>query len=279
MPSPTGLASADAGDDFSRARRKEALSRLRRRLQGAPDVGAILPFDEVVEALGRTGERDVGLQTIEVDAIIGTVGRAHAGFDRAFRPTTPAVRARWERIARIVREGGALPPISVYRVGEVYFVRDGHHRVSVARALGLDTIEGRVVEVHTRVGADRRITVADLPRKTHERLFRERVPLSAERARRVRVTDATRYGALAEGVEAWAFRAQLDGAGVMNRAEAAALWFTSEFEPVSAMIREAGLQGEGTEADAYLLVGCERYRLAFTHEWSPELLARVRGTR
>lgn len=280
MPSPTGLASADAGDDFSRARRKEALSRLRRRVQGAADVGAILPFDEVVAALGRTGERDAGLQSIDLDAIAGTVGREHAGFDRAFRPTTPALRTRWERIARIMREGGSLPPISVYRVGEVYFVRDGHHRVSVARALGLDTIEGRVVEVTTRVGADSRLTVADLPRKTHERLFRERVPLSVERARRVVLTDALDYGALAEGVEAWSFRAQHEhGGAALDRAEAAALWFTAEFEPVSAMIRDAGLLGDGTEADAYLAVGRERYRLAFTHEWSPELLARVRGAR
>lgn len=279
MPSPTGLASADAGDDFSRARRRQALSRLGRRMQGSPDVGAILPFDEVVAALGRTGERDAGLQSIELDAIAGTVGRAQAGFDRAFRPTTPAVRTRWERIARIMREGGSLPPISVYRVGEVYFVRDGHHRVSVARAHGLDTIAAQVVDVLTRVGAERRLTIADLPRKSHERLFRERVPLPPDRVARVQLSDAMRYGALAEGVEAWAFRAQQDRGDALDRTEAAALWFTAEFEPVLAMIREAGLLGEGTEADAYLDVGCERYRLALTHEWSPELLARVREHR
>jgi hypothetical protein len=279
VPGPTGLSSADAGDDFLRARRRQALARLARRLQGGPDVAAILPFDEVVAALGRTGERDRGLKTIELDAIAGTVDRAGGGFDRAFRPTTPAVRVRWERIAKIMREGGALPPISVYQVGEVYFVRDGHHRVSVARALGRDAIDAHVVEVVTRVGADRQLTIADLPRKSHERLFRERVPLSPPRAARVQLTDAMRYGALAEGVEAWAFRAQQSRPDVLDREGAAALWFTTEFEPVVAMIEEAGLRGEETEADAYLEVGCERYRLALTHEWSPELLERVRHGR
>ena len=279
VPGPTGLSSADAGDDFLRARRRQAFARLTRRLQGGPDVGAILPFDEVVAALGRTGERDAGLQTIDLDAIAGTVGRTQAGFDRAFRPTTPAVRVRWERIAKIMREGGSLPPISVYQVGDVYFVRDGHHRVSVARALGRDAIDASVVEVLTRVGADHRLTLADLPRKSHERLFRERVPLAPERAARVVLSDALRYGALAEGVEAWAFRAQQTRPDVLHREEAAALWFTTEFEPVVVMIVEAGLRGEGTEADAYLEVGCERYRLALTHEWSPELLERVRRER
>ncbi|MCW3040545.1 MAG: chromosome partitioning protein ParB [Solirubrobacterales bacterium] len=279
MPSSTGLASADAGDDFLRARRRQALSRLGRRLQGSPDVGAILPFEEVVAALGRLGERDAGRRLIDLDAIAGTVGRRQADFDRAFRPTSPVVRTRWERIALAMREGRDLPPISVYRVGDVYFVRDGHHRVSVARALGRDRIEAQVVEVLTRVGAERRLTIADLPRKSSERLFRERVPLRADHAARVRLTDALAYGELAEGVEAWAFRMQLERPEPLDRPAAALLWFTTEFDPVCTMIREAGLLGDGTEADAFLAVGGERYRLALTHEWSPELLARVRAAR
>jgi hypothetical protein len=279
MPAPTGLARADAGDDFLRARRREALNRLRRRLHGGRDLEAILPFDEVVAALGRVGERDLGQRVIDLDAIAGTVGRTQTNFDRAFRPTTQAVRIRWERIALAMREGKALPPISTYQVGEVHFVRDGHHRVSVARALGRDTIEARVVEVQTRVGAERRLTIDELPRKSHERLFRERVPLRPEAAARVVLTDAARYGELAQGVEAWAFRAQQDEGHAMNRREAAQRWFDTEFVPVCDMLRDAGMLGRGTEADAFLDVGAARYRLALTHEWTPELLARVRAER
>ena len=75
-------------------------------------------------------------------------------FDRGFRPTSSRTRTRFERIAEAARRGVALPPIDVYRIGDLYFVRDGHHRVAVARAQGRDTIDARVVEVATRLAAD-----------------------------------------------------------------------------------------------------------------------------
>jgi len=147
----TGSPSQDAQHDFSRARRARRLADVARRLRGEPDdVAMILPFEEVVDALGRVEERYIGLQTIELDSILGTVDRgAHGGFDRQFRPTTARVRARWERIANAARRGESLPPISVYRIGDVHFVRDGHHRVSVARALGADDIDADVTELVT----------------------------------------------------------------------------------------------------------------------------------
>src|SRR5919107_4903692 len=121
----TGFPGADAQDDFQRARRRQVMSQLARRLsRDSRDVDVILPFDEVVDALGRVEERYIGLQSIELDSIIGTVDRAaHGGFDRQFRPTTARVRARWERIANPAGRGEPLPPISVYRLRDVAFVR------------------------------------------------------------------------------------------------------------------------------------------------------------
>src|SRR4051795_9272266 len=109
-PLPTGLAGQDAQDDFQRARRRQMMARMARVLTGQGDVDVILPFDEVLAALGRVGERDVGLQVIALDSIVGTVDRA-TGFDRAFRPTTSRVRTRWERIAAAMRRGDPMPPI------------------------------------------------------------------------------------------------------------------------------------------------------------------------
>ena len=199
----TGFPTADAQDDFQRARRRQVMSRLGRRLgRGPGDVDVILPFEEVVGALGRVEERYAGLQTIPLDSVLGTVDRKQ-GFDRQFRPTTVLVRARWERIANAVRRGEAMPPISVYRIGEVHFVRDGHHRVSVARALGRTDIDAYVVEVVTRVGAERSLTVGDLPTKSHERLFHERVPAPRARPRphaRARRVELRRPGGGRRGV-------------------------------------------------------------------------------
>src|SRR5215208_6086104 len=141
MPKDTGLPETDAQFDFSRMRRRRAVSRLAQRLRREPsDFNLILPFEEVVQALGRRGERRLGLETIPLDSIVGSVDRTR-DFDRRFRPTSRRTRKRWERMATAARRGEAFPPIDVYRIGDVHFVKDGHHRVSIARAQGLPDID------------------------------------------------------------------------------------------------------------------------------------------
>ena len=150
----TGLPREDAKIAFDRERRRRVLSRLASRLRFEPDdVSHMLPFDEVVAALGATSRVDIGEQVIDLDSIVGTVDRRRGEFDRDFRPS-PSTRGRWERIAEARKRGEAMPPIEVFRVGDLHFVRDGHHRVSVARALREKDINARVTEVRTRLGAD-----------------------------------------------------------------------------------------------------------------------------
>ena len=276
----TGFPAPDAQSDFARARRSRMLAALARRLRFEPDdVGYILPFEEVVDALGRVAEHDRGLQTIDLDSIVGTVDRTK-DFDRNFRPTSPRLRARWQRIAEAQRRGESFPPISVYRIGELHFVRDGHHRVSVARSLGRKDIDAYVTEVETRVGPGSDVLISDLPVKGHERLFRERVPLDPERLARVQPSDPWEYGRLAEGVEAWGFRAMQGRRGFMDRYETARLWFDEDFEPVVAMLKEADLIERGeTDTDAYIRIVTERYLLLRTHDWSDDVLERLRSAR
>jgi hypothetical protein len=247
------------------------------RLRGEPsDVNMILPFEEVVDALGRLGERRLGLRTIPLDAIVGTVDRSR-DFDRSFRPTTGRTRQRWERIAGAHRRGEEFPPIDVYQLGDVYFVRDGHHRVSVARALGWPDIQANVTEVRTRVGADRALRLADLPLKSHERAFFERVPLPEEARAEIQLSDPSQYDVLAEGVEAWGYRYMQSHGEFATREEVARAWFNEEFRPVVAMLREAELLGKGTAAEGYVRVAAERYRLVRSHSWDEEIVARLRS--
>ena len=272
----TGFPSSDAQNDFSRARRRRAIATLAQRLRREPsDVNLILPFDEVVDALGRTGERSLGLQNIPLDSIVGSVGRTRE-FDRSFRPTSTRTRPRWERIANAQRRGEDMPPISVYRVGDLHFVRDGHHRVSVARAQGRPDIDAYVTEVSTRLGAGGEIRPADLPLKSHMRVFLERVPLSDAEASELQLSDPWAYAALAEGVEAWGFRTIQGRGEPLTRREVAESWLRDEFRPVVAMLRHADLIGDGTDADAYMRVAAERYRLMRTHEWNDEVIDRLR---
>ncbi len=276
----TGFPDADARDDFVRARRHQVLARLAARLRGQPgDVDVILPFDEVVAALGRVGERSLGLRSIDLDTVVGSVDRTR-GFDRRFRPTSGESRVRFERIAAAERRGLAMPPIDVYRVGEAHFVRDGHHRVAVARVRGRRAIDARVTEVltHTGVGADLRLT--DLPVKSHERLLWERVPLPVELRVRVRLGTPPDYGDLAEAVEAWGFRLMQAEGRFVDRAAVARRWFAEEYDPVVATLREAGLiREQHQETEAYLRLAAGRYRLLRTHAWDASVIDALRHHR
>src|SRR5947209_6828434 len=202
-PRSTGLSGVDAQHDFLRARRRAAIAKLVARLRGEPDdVGVVLPYEEVIQALGFVSERSAGLKVVPLDQIVGSVDRGR-DFDRRFRPTSGRSRGRWEQIAAAARRGEAFPPVDLVKVGQLYFVRDGHHRVSVARALGRTDIDAYVTEVVTRVGAETAITLADLPLKSHTRVFFERVPLPDDARGEISLTDPWDYSVLAEGAEAW----------------------------------------------------------------------------
>jgi hypothetical protein len=276
MHGDTGFPRADVEDDFIRARRRQVLARLANWLRREPDdVSLILPFDEVVAALGRRGERYLGLQTIRLDTVVGTVDSTR-DFDRRFRPTSGRVRERWERLALAQRRGESIPPIDVYRVGDLHFVKDGHHRVSIALATGAKTIDAYVTEVLTMVPATGIRGRRDLLVKSYERIFRARVPLPAQALAEITVSDPWSYAELGEAVEAWGFRCMQDEHRFLDRAEIARRWYSEEYTPVVRMLHAADLVGPGTEAEAYLRVASERYRLILTHDWNDEVIERLR---
>jgi hypothetical protein len=206
-PRSTGFSGVDAQHDFIRARRQATVAKLVARLRGEPDdVAVVLPYEEVIEALGFESERSLGLQVVVLEQIVGSVGRDR-DFDRRFRPTSGRSRGRWEQIAAAARRGESFPPVDLVKVGQLYFVRDGHHRVSVARALGRTDIDAYATEVRTRIDAEEAMKLSDLPLKSHERVFFERVPLPVTARPEIELTDPDDYDELAEAVEAWGFRA------------------------------------------------------------------------
>ncbi|MFF5990162.1 ParB N-terminal domain-containing protein [Prauserella flavalba] len=273
----TGFPRADAEHDFLRARRRQVLSRLATWLRREPDdVNIMLPFDEVVDALGWEGERRIGLRVTRLDSIVGSVNRGR-DFDRRFRPTSGRVRQRWERLALASRRGEAIPPIEVYRIGELHFVIDGHHRVSVAHALGLESIEAHVTEVRTKLNPSGIRYRGDLIVKDYRRLFLERVPLTGQARAAIVLSDPWDYAELGEHVEAWGFRLMQDEGAFLDRVTIAARWYETEYEPVVRMLRQADLIGDRTEAEAYMWVAGERYRLIRTHRWDDDVIETLRN--
>ncbi|HET9140675.1 chromosome partitioning protein ParB [Actinophytocola sp.] len=272
----TGFSIADAEHDFVRARRRQVLSRLATWVRNVPDdVDVMLPFDEVIGALGRVGERPIGLRTIALDSIVGSVDRTKE-FDRRFRPTSASVRDRWQRLALAHRRGEAIPPIEVYRVGELHFVYDGHHRVSVARALDLTAIDAYVTVVATRLSAVGIAYRSDLTIKDLRRIFLDRVPLTGRARAAVELTDPWDYAELAESIEAWGFRLMQHEGGFLDRGTVAQRWYDEEFVPVVDLVRNAGLIGAETDAEAYMRTACQRYRLVRTHRWDEDVIAALR---
>jgi hypothetical protein len=273
----TGFPATDAEHDFLRARRRAVLSRLAAWLRREPDdISEILPFDEVVAALGRVAERRLGLQVIPLESIVGSVDRTR-DFDRWFRPRSGRSRERWERLAMAQRRGEAIPPIDVYRVGELHFVKDGHHRVSVAHALGFRTIDAFVTEVTTRIDATGISRRGDLITKDLRRVFLDRVPLPGPALATILVTTAWSYAELSEEVEAWGFRLMQQERRFLDRETVARRWYAEEYRPVVRMLAQADLIGERTEAEAYLHLAGQRYRLMRTHRWDDEVIQHLRS--
>jgi ParB-like nuclease family protein len=276
MVRDTGSPRVDAEYDFARVRRHQTLSKLATWMRSDPDtVTETLSFSEVVDALGRRGEHSLGVQLIPLDQIVGSVDKVK-DFDRRFRPTSDRSRQRWERLAEKSRLGEYLPPIDVYKLGNLYFVIDGHHRVSVARAQGATEIEADVREIETVIDTDGIGGRRDLEGKNWGLRFLKRVPLTGERRTAINCTDPTDYPRLAEMIEAWACRLMHDEDAYFDKPTMAVRWFDEEYTPVLEMIDEAGVRGrDETGADAYIRVAGERYRLIREHDWNRDVMRMV----
>ena len=170
-----------------------------------------------------------------------------------------------------------MPPIDVYRVGDLHFVRDGHHRVSVARAQGLATIEAYVTEVITRIPPDgepaARRAGAQEPRAA---VLRARAAAAGVPRRRIELSDEWRYAALAEGVEAWGFRYMQDLGELLRASRSPRRGTARSTARSSSCCARRGCSARGTEAEAYMRVSTLRYLLLRTHAWDDEVVERLR---
>jgi hypothetical protein len=138
--------------DFIRARRRARLRAIVARFRRVHASNRLLSFDEVKRELVADNRLYRGMKVVEVDGIVGSVGRWR-DFDRSFLPARASMGERWKRIDRAFQRGEDLPPVELYKIGDAYFVVDGHHRVSVARYHEVPTVEAAVAEFHPRLAA------------------------------------------------------------------------------------------------------------------------------
>jgi hypothetical protein len=139
--------------DFHRALLKASLHRWKGRLHGNCDHERLFSFDEAKCNLARWSQAYRGMRTVEVEKITWSVGR-YRDFDRFFLPCKHSMSTRWSRVDRAYHQGVELPAVSLYKIGEAYYVRDGNHRVSVARYHGVAAIDAEVVEIRGKMRTD-----------------------------------------------------------------------------------------------------------------------------
>jgi hypothetical protein len=241
--------------DFQRARFKAFVNRLWGTLLGQPTT--LLSYDEIKEKLHIGGPIYRGVQTVHVDQIAGSLNRYHE-FDRVFLPASDKLAPRWQSVNRAFYQEISLPPVVLYKVGQVYFVVDGHHRVSVAREQGQIYIEAEVRECATRVNLTPNIRLEDLEILGTKVKFLERTSLDTLRPdANIKVTIPDGFDRMLEHIAVHRYFMGLDWKRDITEEEAVTHWYDTVYMPVVQVIRDTDILKDfpgKTEGDLYLWV-------------------------
>jgi hypothetical protein len=241
--------------DFARARFKAFLKRVRNLLAGGSQT--LLSYDEIKEKLRIGGPIYRGIQTVPLDKIAGSLNR-YEQFDRAFMPLQDWLARRWENVDRAFYQDVSLPPVVLYKVGDVYFVVDGHHRVSVGRQQGQQFIEADVRECSTKVNITPDLKVEDLEILGEKVEFLERTALDRIRPKaNIKLTIPGGFDRLLEHIAVHRYFMGIDLQRDITEQEAVAHWYDKVYLPIVGVIRRSGVLRDfpgKTEGDLYLWV-------------------------
>lgn len=276
---PTG---SEAHSKFDHAKRQAVVESLVALLRGRSDD--LLSFDDVQRKLGLHITRERGLQQAPLDQIVGSTGK-YRDFTRSFWPKNERLRERWKWIYVAAHDFHGLPPVELYQVGEVFFVKDGNHRVSVARALGSKTIEAYVTEYISPLALTVDTIDADLDtlalQMERERfLSRTRLPDLRPDAS-IELGQPGGYATLLEHIAVPAYMLSQQQNRPVDWDEAVGLWYDDVYLPVVRAIRESQpdllrrYPGR-SEADLYLWLMEHRDALAQEPALEPALAAAAR---
>ena len=195
---------------------------------------------------------------------MGSVGR-YQDFTRSFLPLSNVDPSRWVRVNMALYEAAGWPPIEVYQLGDIYFVADGNHRVSVARALGIKEIEAYVTDVPVPVDLQPDITPQELFLKAGEARFLNKTNIKTLRPdANIQVTETGRYHQLLEHIDVHRYYLGLQEQQEVPYEEAVMHWYDHVYMPVVQEIRRIGILQDfpkRTEADLYLWINNHGERL------------------
>ena len=252
---PTALQS-QAREDFNRAKNRANLSTLLNRF--ASERRELLSFDDVRELIGPRGESYKGMQVVPISLIVGSEGR-YRDFTGAFLPKRESSRHRWESIDRAHLNYENLPAIQLFEIGGVYFVRDGNHRVSVARTQGVDQIDAEVVSLASAIPlvpgmsrAELKHSVIDYEKRnvTKKIDFGPNIDLDE-----IEFTATGRFAELVKHIEVHKYFINQDKEEEISFVEAAESWYRNLYKPIIDLISLGKLARKfpgRTKADLYM---------------------------
>jgi hypothetical protein len=249
------MRSDTAGADYRRARRKAFMRGVLSWFKRSDN--ALLAFDEVRRGIHAQAQREGGMREVPIDQIVGSVGR-YRDFDRAFLPRQIQTRDRWESVDRAHLDGTDLPPVDLYKIGDTYFVKDGNHRVSVARERGQAFIDAHVIEVAAPAPVHSVEDLLDWMRDQDALSFYEKTHISELRPdARIELTLPGQYEKLLEHISTHRWYLGVEAKREIPYREAVASWYDRIYLPTIEAVRATDALRDfpnRSEADLYLWV-------------------------
>jgi hypothetical protein len=278
-----GSFQAMARNDFSRARTRETIARILSLLKVHRDE--MLSLGDVRSLLRPDSETYRGMRTVPIDKIVGSEGR-YKDFNREFLPRHDKLMRRWIRVDEAHYQNITLPPIRLFEIGGVYFVRDGNHRVSVGRAQGAEFIDAEVVSLSSEIALTPTMSLEQLKRAVidfERRRFCAETRLDTLRPGfSLEFTEVGRYDEILGHIREHKWYMNLKKTEELPFEQAAVSWYDTVYLPIVTIIRETRLLARfpaTTEADLYVFVGKHwselngRYGPLFTLEEAAEDLS------
>jgi hypothetical protein len=256
---------------FHEARRKAFLAALLDTVRRQPSD--MLAFEAVRVSLNIRGQIALGHQTVPVNHIIGSEGR-YSDFDRRFLPRSENLEHRWRNVELAMQRAVELPPVDLYKISDIYFVRDGNHRVSVARRLGQSHIDAYVTELLVDVPLTPDLSVHTLLFKEEYSDFLEWTNLHDLRpGERIEFSELGGYLDLVRHINAHRYTLGQAQNRTIDRDEAVASWYDTVYMPIVNVIREQRVLRRfpgRTEADLYLWIMDHRHAMGEDLGTAPE---------
>jgi hypothetical protein len=243
--------------DFSRARMRAMFSQMQHFMH--TDRDKLLSFNDVKEILKPKNQVYRGTQIVPINLIVGSEGR-YRDFNKYFFPKSEHLRSRWQRVDEAIITDHILPPIQLYEIGGVYFVRDGNHRVSVAKSQGVEYIDAEVTSLATMVRINPSMTEDELKVSLLEyekNIFYIKTGFAMLQDKDLNFSSPGSYDIIYNHILVHKYFLNQDREDEIPFSDAMVSWYHNVYSPVIKIIQEqwilAGFPGK-TPGDLYIWI-------------------------